>query len=117
MTDFDNFFDEAMSRADDAILSVMGAEARITSGLLSGKTVAGVFDNPESVAYPVSGVRIEGVSPLFFVKTAEIAGLQRPDRLEINGTTYWVDRVGPDDCGTCHIHLGTGIPPASNRRR
>ncbi|HFS5794217.1 TPA: head-tail joining protein [Citrobacter werkmanii] len=25
--------------------------------------------------------------------------------------------MGPDDCGSCHIWLGTGSPPAATRRR
>ncbi|HBQ68240.1 MAG TPA: phage tail protein, partial [Leclercia adecarboxylata] len=46
MADFDNLFDEAISRADGAIRSVMGAEAKVMSGALSGVTLMGVFDDP-----------------------------------------------------------------------
>nr|WP_310903386.1 head-tail joining protein [Klebsiella grimontii] len=37
--------------------------------------------------------------------------------LTINGISYWIDRIGPDDCGSCHLWLGNGQPPAGNRRR
>jgi hypothetical protein len=55
MADFDNLFDEAMSRADGAIRIVMGAEAKVTSGALSGITLVGVFDDPENIGYAAPG--------------------------------------------------------------
>ncbi|HDX4047777.1 TPA: head-tail joining protein [Enterobacter soli] len=117
MADFDNLFDEAMSRADGAIRSVMGAEAKVTSGALSGITLVGVFDDPENIGYAGAGIRVEGTSPTLFVETATIRQLQRMDTLTINGRQFWVERIGPDDCGSCHIWLGNGSPPASSRRR
>lgn len=117
MSDFDNLFDAAMSQADDTILDVMGGNIQILSGDLAGKTITGVFDNPDSTGYPEAGIRVEGTTPTLFVKTALITGLKRPDTLIVNGETWWVDRVGKDDCGSCHIWLGTGSPPASTRRR
>lgn len=117
MADFDNIFDAALSRADDAIRCAMGVEASVTSGEMTGQTVCGVFDDPESVAYAGSGVRVEGTSPSLFVEASSVSGVRRPDTLVINGSSYWVDRIGPDDCGSCHVFLGKGSPPGSNRRR
>ncbi|MDM3073893.1 head-tail joining protein [Citrobacter sp. Cf145] len=62
-------------------------------------------------------IRVEGTSPSLFVKSATIGQLARLDTLDINGKPFWVDRIGPDDCGSCHIWLGTGSPPAATRRR
>lgn len=67
--------------------------------------------------YAVPGVRVEGTSPSFFVKSTDASELQRLDTLTINGISYWIDRIGPDDCGSCHLWLGNGQPPAGNRRR
>lgn len=117
MADFDNLFDEAMSRADGAIRSVMGTEVKVTSGALSGITLVGVFDDPENIGYAGAGIRVEGTSPTLFVETTTIRQLQRMDTLTINGRSFWVDRIGPDDCGSCHIWLSNGSPPASQRRR
>ena len=116
MADFDNLFDEAMSRADGAIRSVMGAEAKVTSGALSGITLVGVFDDPENIGYAAPGIRVEGTSPTLFVETTTISQLRRLDTLTLNGRSFWVDRIGPDDCGSCHILLSNGSPPASQRR-
>ena len=117
MADFDNLFDEAMSRADRAIRGVMGTEAKVMSGELSGATLVGVFDDPENIGYAGAGIRVEGTSPTLFVKTSTVSQLQRMDTLALNGRQFWVDRVGPDDCGSCHIWLGNGSPPAAARRR
>lgn len=117
MADFDNIFDAAITRADDVIVDAMGTPARVMTGSLKGKTIVGVFDDPDSTGYPVSGVRVEGTSPTLFVKSAEVVGVRRSDSLTINGHTYWIDRVGADDLGSCHLWLGTGAPPMSNRRR
>lgn len=59
MSQSENLFDTAISQADDAILRVMGTVATITSGVLAGATLTGVFDDPESVSYAagVSGLR------------------------------------------------------------
>jgi hypothetical protein len=111
MADFDNLFDEAMSRADGTIRSVMGTEAKVMSGALSGATLVGVFDDPENIGYAGAGIRVEGTSPTLFVETATVR------QLTINGRQFWVERIGPDDCGSCHICLGNGSPPASSRRR
>lgn len=117
MADFDNLFDEAMSRADSAIRGVMGTEAKVMSGALSGATLVGVFDDPENIGYAGAGIRVEGTSPTLFVETDNVRQLQRMDTLTINGRQFWVERIGPDDCGSCHIWLGNGSPPASSRRR
>ncbi|EAO9175886.1 phage tail protein [Salmonella enterica] len=118
MEEFDNLFDAAMARADNAILGVMGTVARVVSGALAGDTLAGVFDDPESVSYAAGGVRIEGVSPSLFVKSAAVRQLRRLDTLIIGERSYWVDRIGQEDgSGSRHIWLGTGEPPVDTRRR
>ncbi|MEW5494434.1 head-tail joining protein [Enterobacter cloacae] len=117
MADFDNLFDEAMSRADGTIRSVMGTEAKVMSGALSGITLVGVFDDPENIGYAGVGIRVEGTSPTLFVETSIVSQLQRMDTLTINGRSFWIDRIGPDDCGSCHIWLGNGPAPPSSRRR
>jgi hypothetical protein len=117
MADFDNLFDEAMSRADTTIRGVMGAEVKITSGALSGVTLTGVFDDPENIGYAEAGIRIDGTKPSVFVKTSDVSGLERLDTLKVSGRDFWVDRVGPDDCGSCYVWLGTGSPPNGARRR
>ncbi|MGF3811220.1 head-tail joining protein [Enterobacter mori] len=117
MADFDNLFDEAMALADTTIRGVMGAEARITSGSLSGVTLRGVFDDPENIGYAEVGIRIDGTRPTLFVNTSDVSGLERLDTLKVNGREFWVDRVGPDDCGSCHVWLGSGSPPGGSRRR
>ncbi|EIC5228942.1 phage tail protein [Salmonella enterica] len=118
MSQTDNLFDTGMSRADDAILGVMGTVATITSGVLAGASLTGVFDDPESVSYAAGGVRIEGVSPSIFVKSSAVRQLKRADTLEIDGQNYWVDRMGPEESsGSRVIWLGTGGPPTDTRRR
>lgn len=117
MSDFENLFDTAITQADNTILQVMGNPATVTSGAISGVVLSGVFDDPENIVYASPGVRIEGTSPSLFVKTATIGQLSRLDTLDINGKPFWVDRIGPDDCGSCYIWLGTGSPPAAGRRR
>ncbi|EOY8363758.1 head-tail joining protein, partial [Salmonella enterica subsp. salamae] len=72
MSQTDNLFDTAMSVADDTIISVMGTTATITSGVLAGASLTGVFDDPESVSYAAGGVRIEGISPSIFVKSSSV---------------------------------------------
>ncbi|EEE1295211.1 phage tail protein [Salmonella enterica subsp. diarizonae] len=118
MEEFDNLFDAVMARADDAVIGVMGTVAQVTSGVLTGATLHGVFDDPESVSYVTGGIRVEGISPSLFVKSAIVRQLKRPDTLVINGRDYWVDRIGQEDgSGSRHIWLGTGEPPADTRRR
>lgn len=117
MVNFDNIFDAAISRADDAILDAMASPIQITVGAMAGKTISGVFDDPESISYPGNGVRIEGTMPTIFIKTSLVSQLQRTDTITINGESFWVDRIGPDDSGSCHVMLGRGAPPSSNRRR
>lgn len=82
-----------MSIADDTIISVMGTVATVTSGVLAGTSLTGVFDDPESVSYVSGGVRIEGVSPSFFVKSSALRQLKRADTLVIGEQNYWVDRM------------------------
>ncbi|MCS3433699.1 head-tail joining protein [Klebsiella sp. BIGb0407] len=117
MVNFDNIFDAAISRADNTILETMASPIHITSGAMKDAVIAGVFDDPENISYPGSGIRIESTNPTLFVKTSLVSQLQRADTLTINGESFWIDRIGPDDCGSCHIFLGRGSPPASSRRR
>ena len=97
MADFDNLFDAAIARADETIRGYMGTSATMTSGEQSGAVIRGVFDDPENISY---------------------AGqLRRGDTLTIGEENFWIDRISPDDGGSCHLWLGRGVPPAVNRRR
>ncbi|HGX8806908.1 TPA: head-tail joining protein, partial [Escherichia coli] len=91
MADFDNPFDAAVAMADEVILCHMGITAVITSGQLEGKTLRGVFDDPEKISFVAGGVRFEDSSPSLFVKTADITGLRRLDTLEVGGDLFRVD--------------------------
>ncbi|WP_252355947.1 head-tail joining protein [Escherichia coli] len=83
----------------------------------SGAVIRGVFDDPENISYAGQGVRVEGSSPSLFVRTDDVRQLRRGDTLTINGEMFWVDRVSPDDGGSCYLWLNRGQPPAVNRRR
>ncbi|MFV2374133.1 head-tail joining protein, partial [Escherichia coli] len=48
---------------------------------------------------------------------SRIPGAVHGDTLTINGETFWVDRVSPDDGGSCYLWLNRGQPPSVNRRR
>ena len=117
MRDFENSFDAALAGVDRTIVEVMGLCAQFTSGAQCGSEVQGVFDEPESLGFAGSGVRIEGSSPSLFVRTDTVRAVRRGDTLTINGETFWVDRVSPDDGGSCYLWLNRGQPPAVNRRR
>lgn len=117
MRDFQNAFDAALAGVDSTIVEVMGISAQFTSGAQRGGEVQGVFDDPESLGFASSGIRIEGSSPSLFVRTDTVRAVRRGDTLTINGETFWVDRVSPDDGGSCYLWLNRGQPPAVNRRR
>lgn len=61
--------------------------------------------------------RVEGSSPSLFVRTDDVRQLRRGDTLTIGEENFWIDRISPDDGGSCHLWLGRGVPPAVNRRR
>lgn len=117
MRDFKNAFDAALAGVDSTIVEVMGVRAQFTSGAQRGGEVLGVFDDPESLGFAGGGVRIEGSSPSLFVRTDTVRAVRRGDTLTINGGMFWVDRVSPDDGGSCYLWLNRGQPPAVNRRR
>ena len=117
VADFDNLFDAAIARADETIRGYMGTSATMTSGEQSGAVIRGVFDDPENISYAGQGVRVEGSSPSLFVRTDDVRQLRRGDTLTIGEENFWIDRVSPDDGGSCHLWLGRGVPPAVNRRR
>ncbi|EER3642146.1 head-tail joining protein, partial [Escherichia coli] len=72
---------------------------------------------PENISYAGQGVRVEGSSPSLFVRTDDVRQLRRGDTLTIGEENFWIDRISPDDGGSCHLWLGRGVPPAVNRRR
>ncbi|GHL50006.1 hypothetical protein ECZU29_48560 [Escherichia coli] len=77
----------------------------MTSGEQSGAVIRGVFDDPENISYAGQGVRVEGSSPFLFVRTDDVRQLRRGDTLTI-GENFWIDRISPDDGGSCHLWLG-----------
>ncbi len=116
MRDFQNAFDAALAGVDCTIIEVMGISAQFTSGVQSGGEVHGVFEDPENISYAGMGVRVDGSSPSLFVRTDDVRQVRRGDTLTINGEAFWVDRLSPDDGGSCHLWLCRGQPPAVNRR-
>lgn len=110
MRDFQNAFDAALAGVDSTIVEVMGIRAQFTSGAQRGGEVQGVFDDPESLGFAGGGVRIEGSSPSLFVRTDTVRAVRRGDTLTINGEMFWVDRVSPDDGGSCYLWLNRGQP-------
>lgn len=117
MRDFQNAFDAALAGVDSTIVEVMGISVQFTSGAQRGGEVHGVFDDPESLGFASSGIRIEGSNPSLFVLTDTVCAVRRGDTLTINGEIFWVDRVSPDDGGSCYLWLNRGQPPAASRRR
>ena len=111
MADFDNLFDAAIARADETIRGYMGTSATMTSGEQSGAVIRGVFDDPENISYAGQGVRVEGSSPSLFVRTDDVRQLRRGDTLTIGEENFWIDRVSPDDGGSCYLWLNRGQPP------
>lgn len=115
MTAFENLFDNAISRADDAILGVMGVEAFIND---RPEPICGVFDDPASaIPVPGSGAVIEDFSPTLFVKSADVACIRRRDRVRVRGIIYWVTRMGADEGGSRILYLSAGDPPADRGSR
>ena len=110
MADFDNLFDAAIARADETIRGYMGTSATMTSGEQSGAVIRGVFDDPENISYAGQGVRVEGSSPSLFVRTDDVRQLRRGDTLTIGEENFWIDRVSPDDGGSCYLWLNRGQP-------
>ncbi|STL02361.1 Tail attachment protein (Minor capsid protein FII) [Escherichia coli] len=88
MRDFQNAFDAALAGVDSTIVEVMGISAQFTSGH-SVQRSSGVFDDPESLGFAGSGVRIEGSCPSLFVRTDTVRAVRRGDTLTINGETFW----------------------------
>lgn len=114
MRDFQNAFDAALAGVDSTIVEVMGISAQFTSGAQRGGEVHGVFDDPESLGFASSGIRIEGSNPSLFVLTDTVCAVRRGDTLTINGEMFWVDRVSPMTEGVV-ISGSTGgnhLPPA-----
>ncbi len=68
MRDFQNAFDAALAGVDSTIVEVIGS-VRSSPRAQCGSEVQGVFDDPESLGFAGSGVRIEGSCPSLFVRT------------------------------------------------
>lgn len=112
----ENLFDQVMALADTTIRQVMGVSVKVVSdGQV--RLVRGVFDDAESLSYAIPGIRIEGTAPTLFVSSADIPWMQRFDTVLIGDARYFVDRIGPDDAGSCVVYLGVGEPPTNNRRQ
>lgn len=106
--DFENIFDSALNDADDRIIETMGIS--VTSTVLCGSPIRGVFDNPDDTVKVKTGGRIQSTKPTLFVRTSSILGLKEKDELVIKGDSYWVEKIGPDDNGSCTLTLGHGKP-------
>ncbi len=65
MRDFQNAFDAALAGVDSTIVEVM-VVCSSPRGAQCGSEVQGVFDDPESLGFAGSGVRIEGSCPSLF---------------------------------------------------
>lgn len=114
--DFDNIFDTALNDADDRIIETMGIFISFAPG--GREPIRGVFDNPDEGANNAqggtvklkTGGRIQSTKPTLFVRTSSIPGLKEKDELVIKGDSYWVEKIGPDDNGSCTLTLGHGKP-------
>ncbi|HAY0219012.1 TPA: phage tail protein [Escherichia coli] len=115
MTTFINPFDAALDQADDAIIRDMGIPALITTGALAGTTITGIYDDPESITMVAGGIRLEDSTPSLFVRTADVLQLRRQDVLNIGGELFSVDRITPDDGGSCHLRLRRSSAPETRR--
>ena len=115
MATFSNIFDAALDQADDVIIRHMGISALITTGALEGTTITGIYDDPESVTMVAGGIRLDDSTPSLFVRTADVLLLRRQDELNIGGELFSVDRITPDDGGSCHIRLRRNCTPEKRR--
>ena len=106
MRDFQNAFDAALAGVDSTIVEVMGISAQFTSGAQRGGEVHGVFDDPESLGFASSGIRIEGSNPSLFVLTDTVCAVRRGDTLTINGESGTISRI---DVRDSNIKAASGV--------
>ncbi|AUX03375.1 Phage capsid and scaffold [Escherichia coli] len=90
MRDFQNAFDAALAGVDSTIVEVMGISAQFTSGAQRGGEVQGVFDDPESLGFASSGIRIEGSSPSLFVRTDTVRAVRRGEPPRVSWRVFYL---------------------------
>lgn len=112
MDAFDNLFDDALFRADSAIIETMGTAVYLQiNGVWSPEPVSAVFDDPDAVAALPGGAALADiVDPTLFVKTTLITALKKYDRVKVGPQMYWVLHVGEDGTGSTVVHLARGEP-------
>lgn len=115
MDEFSNIFDAALDQADDVIIRDMGIPVLIETGGLAGVTITGIYDDPESITMVAGGIRLEDSMPSLFVRTVDVSLLRRQDQLRIGGELFCVDRITPDDGGSCHVRLRRNSVPEKRR--
>lgn len=106
--DFDNIFDSALNDADDRIIETMGTS--VVVAIPEKEPIRGVFDNPDDTVKIKTGGRIQSTKPTLFVRTSSIVGLEEKSELIIKGEQFWIEKIGPDDNGSCVLTLGHGKP-------
>lgn len=108
---FDNLFDEALCGADDVILDTMGSPLIYIEINSEMKPILAVFDEPTAdVSLRHKAGEIQDVAPSLFLKTALVQGVKKRAPVRVEGSSFWVVKVGPDDGGTCTITLARGEP-------
>ncbi|MBF0035805.1 hypothetical protein HAX39_24965, partial [Citrobacter freundii] len=109
-------FNALMQDVDDILLSTFNVSngddesacATLWPGESRSKKIQGVFDGPDATVKLKTGGRIQSTAPTLFVKLHDIGELKEKDELLILGDSYWVEKIGPDDNGSCTLTLGHG---------
>lgn len=114
MDPFENLFDEALYGADSIIIDRMGKTALITvPGEALPREVRGVFDDPENIVGVPGGGQVDDVSPSLFVRSADVTGVAKNMRVEVNAEVFWIRHITPDDTGSRTLFLVRGEPGRS----
>lgn len=114
MSTFENLFDRALFDADEKIIDRMGVTALISvRGESLPRQVRGVFDDPENIVGVPGGGQVDDVSPSLFVRSADVIGVAKNMRVEVNAEVFWIRHITPDDTGSRTLFLVRGEPGRS----
>lgn len=101
-----------MAISDDDLDTIFASgdfpdEAVFALSAVESLTVPGWFTASSQAVSPYDGVSVVATHPSFTCSTAVLATLTNKKSVEINGTTYTVQKIEPTGVGTSVIWLKT----------
>lgn len=108
-------FSERLNRADRRVFITFAESVPVS--LFVGeerRDFHAIFEEPDNPVVVKGGGEIADMAPAIIADPVNLSGVERCQRVLVNGSDYWISHIGANELGMQRLTLAVGEPGAES---